>query len=434
MSISSRWTGEDKYFKEDNKTFCILPFVHIHVDTDGIYKPCCVTPRNQFGNNSDMGNVSEESVEDIFNSDKMKQLRLDLLNGVKRPEICDACYQGDAGGFSTYRTGQNENLNRFIEPSVEAMQPDGYLEPSIKSWDIRYSNLCNLKCRTCGDPYSTTWSREESLLHGTEYKELKAWEDGLDPLSNQYTEVTNIYFAGGEPMIMPEHYATLTRIIELGRANEIQLYYNTNMTKLDYNKHHMPDYWKEFKEVRLGLSLDSFGERANYIRNGAVRWNKIEANIKILKNYENLDYWMQPTISLMNVFTITEMHRYFIENELITDINKILFNILYTPHHWSVKILPTNIKQEAKNKILKHMIWMEDNGASQLAIEQFNNLANYLDEGFDSETEKREIGNFVYRTNQLDAIRNESFPDTFPEYKEWWEEISKGTIKFVNIT
>jgi hypothetical protein len=136
----------------------------------------------------------------------------------------------------------------------------------------------------------------------------------------------------------------------------------------------------------------------------------------------------------MNVFTITEMHRYFIENELITDINKILFNILYTPQHWSVKILPTNIKQEAKNKILKHMIWMEDNGASQLAIEQFNNLANYLDEGFDSETEKREIGNFVYRTNQLDAIRNESFPDTFPEYKEWWEEISKGTIKFVNIT
>jgi len=433
MSDSSSWTGPDRYFKKDNKTFCVLPFVHIHVDTDGIYKPCCVSPRGLSQAEGHMGDVTKIPVEEIFNSDEMKKFRLDVLNGVSRPDICDTCYQGDAGGFSTYRTGQNENLNDLIESSIEAMEADGYLEPKLKSWDIRYSNLCNLKCRTCGDPYSTTWSKEEENFNGGTYTELKAFEEGKDPLENQYENVEKIYFAGGEPMIMPEHYAALTKLIDMDRAKEIQLYYNSNMTKLNYNKHYMPDYWKEFKEVRIGLSIDHYGDRANYIRNGSVKWNKIETNIRTLKGYPNLKYWIQPTISLMNVYTLTDMHKYFFENNLIPDVNSIMFNILYNPQHWSVKILPRNIKNDIQEKIRVHVEWFTENGGAPSAIEQFITLSKYLDESFELEQENRFIRDFIFRTNQLDSFRNESFPETFPEYREWWEEISKDIIAVSNI-
>ena len=433
MSDSSSWTGPDRYFKKDNKTFCVLPFVHIHVDTDGIYKPCCVSPRGLSQAEGHMGDVTKIPVEEIFNSDEMKKFRLDVLNGVSRPDICDTCYQGDAGGFSTYRTGQNENLNDLIESSIEAMEADGYLEPKLKSWDIRYSNLCNLKCRTCGDPYSTTWSKEEENFNGGTYTELKAFEEGKDPLENQYENVEKIYFAGGEPMIMPEHYAALTKLIDMDRAKEIQLYYNSNMTKLNYNKHYMPDYWKEFKEVRIGLSIDHYGDRANYIRNGSVKWNKIETNIRTLKGYPNLKYWIQPTISLMNVYTLTDMHKYFFENNLIPDVNSIMFNILYNPQHWSVKILPRNIKNDIQEKIRVHVEWFTENGGAPSAIEQFITLSKYLDESFELEQENRFIRDFIFRTNQLDSFRNESFPETFPEYREWWEEITKDIIAVSNI-
>ena len=433
MRDSSSWTGPDRHFKKDNKTFCVLPFVHIHVDTDGIYKPCCVSPRGLSQAEGHMGDVTKIPVEEIFNSDEMKKFRLDVLNGVSRPDICDTCYQGDAGGFSTYRTGQNENLNDLIESSIEAMEADGYLEPKLKSWDIRYSNLCNLKCRTCGDPYSTTWSKEEENFNGGTYTELKAFEEGKDPLENQYENVEKIYFAGGEPMIMPEHYAALTKLIDMDRAKEIQLYYNSNMTKLNYNKHYMPDYWKEFKEVRIGLSIDHYGDRANYIRNGSVKWNKIETNIRTLKGYPNLKYWIQPTISLMNVYTLTDMHKYFFENNLIPDVNSIMFNILYNPQHWSVKILPRNIKNDIQEKIRVHVEWFTENGGAPPAIEQFITLSKYLDESFELQQENRFIRDFIFRTNQLDSFRNESFPETFPEYREWWEEITKDIIAVSNI-
>jgi organic radical activating enzyme len=380
-----------------------------------------------------MGDVTKISVEEIFNSDEMKKFRLDVLNGVSRPDICDTCYQGDAGGFKSYRTGQNENLNDLIESSIEAMKPDGYLEPKLKSWDIRYSNLCNLKCRTCGDAYSTTWSKENADFNGDTYTELKAFEEDKDPLENQYENVERIYFAGGEPMIMPEHYATLTKLIDMDRAKEIHLYYNTNMTKLNYNKHHMPDYWKEFKEVRLGLSIDHYGHRAEYIRNGSVKWNKIETNIRILRGYSNLKYWIQPTVSLMNVYTLTDMHKYFFENDLMPDVDSIMFNILYNSQHWSVKILPRNIKDTIQEKIRVHIEWFKEKNGSPHVIEQFIVLSKYLDEAFEPNVEKKFIKNFISRTNQLDSFRNESFPDTFPEYKEWWEEITKDIIAVSNI-
>ena len=425
--IHDKYPNEE-YPDKDNKTFCVLPFVHFHVDTDSTYKPCCVSDR---GPASVMGDVNKNTLEEIFNSEKMKQFRLDLLNGVKRPEICSTCYKAEDSNFISYRTGMNDQLKRHIKPAIEAVQPDGYMDPKLKSWDIRFSNLCNLKCRTCGPTYSTTHAKESKYHVGMLFDDLIAFDSSRDPLESQYEHVENIYFAGGEPMIMPEHYNTLKKLIEIDKAKEVILYYNSNMTKLEYNKNYMPDYWKEFESVSLGMSIDAFGERANYIRNGSVKWNKIEENIVKLQNYDNIHYFIGPALSLLNAHHLTDMHKYFVENSLIKSVDNINLNIVFEPPYYSVKLLSPKLKKEIQEKVKQHFVWLEEQGANEVTHERFQTFYEYLSESFDKEMEDKLLNNFIWYTAKQDSYRNEHFPDTFPEYKEWWEEITAG--KTINL-
>ena len=413
----------------ENKAFCILPFVHTFLNTQGDVFPCCLS----MSESNTIGYLKDNTLEELFNSTKMKQLRLDLANGVKRPDVCNTCYKSEDNGFVTSRQSLNKELSHMIEPALSSVHADGYIEPKLKSWDIRYSNLCNLKCRSCGDIYSTTWSKENEEHENIPYKEIKAY-DGKDPLKDQYENVEKIYFAGGEPLIMPEHYVTITELIKKDRAKKVTLLYNTNITKLNYNKHQLMDYWKEFKKVNLGLSIDSFGDRANYIRHGSVKWNKIEENIRLLAEYSNqedsnITYYFAPTISVFNIYTITDLHRYLFENNLMPSIEHIIFNMLYDPDELSLSILPKSIKTEIQNKIVKHIEWIKDNNGTQHSIGQFEGLLHYLN----ADSNERNINTFFSRTNELDFRRNESFPKTFPEYKDWWEEIASNTIRSINI-
>jgi organic radical activating enzyme len=372
--------------------------------------------------------ITDQSIEEIHNSDEMKQFRLDLLNGVERPEVCSHCYQGQTAGFQSYREAMNEQLEEFIQPSIDAMQSDGTLpDPILRSWDIRYSNLCNLKCRTCGEDYSTTWAAE----NGAD-KELFAFEPGTDPLENQYKNVRKIYFAGGEPMIMPEHYDTLKKLIQLDCAKNIVLYYNTNMTKLNYNRQYLPDFWKEFKHVSMGLSIDHYGDRANYIRNGNIKWKKIEENIRQILSYDNLKIRLSITVSVYNIYTLPEMHKYFFDNNLLDSIDSLIFNILYFSPDFSVKVLPKHLREKAQENITNHIEWLKSNNASEYQISQWNNLHDYLYEDH-GERQEQEVRNFVFKTNRLDSKRGESFRDTFPEYREWWDSINGSVIPAVNV-
>ena len=418
---------------KDSKTFCILPFVHTHLNTEGDVYPCCVGWNAS--RSSRVGFLKDNTLEEIFNSDEMKQLRLDLVNGVKRPEFCDVCYRHEDNGFHSARKGNNNDFLDVEDEIVASMHSDGYLEPLIKSWDIRFSNLCNLKCRTCGDIYSTSWAQEtEKFLGKSDCLNLKSIPEGSpDPLENQYDVVEKIYFAGGEPLIMSEHFKTLQKLIDSGRSKHVKLVYNTNMTKLNYNRNNLVEYWKKFKQVVLGMSIDAYGDRAEYIRNG-VKWNTIAKNIKeiseISENNSNINYHFSVTVSLLNVYTITDLHRYLYENGYTRTVDNILLNVLFGPSYYELRNLPIELKEKTKEKIKNHMDWMKSiNPENTHALSCFNNMVGYLD----GEQNKADIASFVAVTKDIDKRRNQSFPQTFPEYKEWWEKINNNIIDVKNI-
>ena len=417
---------------KDNKAFCILPFVHTHLNTEGDVFPCCIGWTGE--RETRIGFLKDNTLEEIFNSDVMKQLRLDFANGIRRPDFCTACYQREDNGFVSGRHGSNLDYLDVEDEIVAKMEPDGYLEPNIKSWDIRFSNLCNLKCRSCGSVYSTTWAQEEEKFEGySDYKKLQSIPDGVpDPLENQYHNVDKIYFAGGEPLIMPEHFRALQKIIDTGRAGKVKLLYNTNMTKLNYNKHNLIEFWKHFKVVVIGASIDAMGERAEYIRNG-VKWSVIENNFKELsesvKVYKNINIHISPTVSIMNVHSLPDLHKYFVEKGYVEDTTAIVLNMLLNPAHYEIRNLPRKLKDEVKQKIKDHCIWLKEQNTRLDVIESFESILSYIE----NEAKDADVARFVSETNKIDKRRNQSFEKTFPEYSDWWNTINKNFLTVENI-
>lgn len=405
---------------KDEKVFCILPFIHTHLNTDGGIYPCCVGWTTD--NRTKVGQLGEQTLEEAFNSKEMKELRLDLMNGERNYKFCEACYEREDNGFPSARIGNNNDFRDRQETILQNLNSDGSMTPVIKSWDIRYSNLCNLKCRSCGDLYSTKWAAETGSN-----TELKAFPAGQDPLVEQYDNVEKIYFAGGEPLIMPEHFETLSKLIESGRSKKVALVYNSNMTKLNYNKHDLLEYWKEFKTVTVGMSIDAIGDRAEYIRNG-VKWKTIESNLKkfseFVRNHNTISFYYSPTISLMSVYTLTDTHKYLYDNGYMKNINDVLFNMLIYPTHLQMGLLPDNIKSEIINKIEKHKIWLKENNANNDIIQQFENLKEFLNKKVDNKA----VYEFVHFTKKLDNTRDENFSNTFPELAVWWKEINNNII------
>ncbi len=391
------------------KTFCIYPWIHLHLNTQGDVFPCCVgwTPEGK----TRLGYIKDSSLEDLFNSDYMKQLRLDMLSGTPRPDACASCYSRESAGFSSAREGANIDFAAQTNQLVAATNADGSVAPIIKSWDIRFSNLCNYKCRSCGSIFSTSWG-EELKLPITKIHAIP--ENIPDPLMEQYQHVEKIYFAGGEPLIMPEHFDLLNKLIKMGVASKITLTYNSNVSIINYKGNDILALWSKFKFVTVGVSIDAVGDRAEYIRKG-TRWETTERNLaKFVKFKEqsNFDFFYSPTVSVFNAYHITDMHKYLIENNLASSNTLFLFNVLLHPHYYSCKILPSSIASEIVSKINTHLEWCNSNKVKSKVIDNFKNLCAYL-----TSEHTEHIPEFSKITRELDIVRAENFNQIFPEYK-----------------
>lgn len=400
--------------------FCIAPWVHIYLSTEGDVLPCCASL--DVNNSNRFGSINTSSIENIFNSDAMKQLRIDMINHIPRPDVCKACYEIEASGFKSIRQGFNEAFLDSVPDILYNTSKDGYVDPTILSWDIRYSNLCNLKCRTCSSFFSSAIAQEE----GKDVIKLQAISDtNIDPLISQYQNVRNIYFAGGEPLINYEHFRTIKHLVDLGYASNVSLSYNTNCTKLDYDKNSLLVLWRKFKGISVGVSIDAVGSRAEYIRNG-VKWKTIENNLKQLLEFKlqqkNFHYFYSVTVSALNVYHLTDMHRYLWDSKLMYHINDIQFNLLMSPAHYSCKVLPENIKIKIIKKIDAHVGWLNsvpgdknnDSGVANATVE-FTKIKNFLLTEF---VDFENLKIFLEETEYKDTLRNEDFLTTFPEYKD----------------
>jgi len=392
-----------------SKTFCILPWIHFYANPDGTVLPCCIGDHRL-----PLGNVQKNSIIEIWNSDQYKEMRLNMLSG-NRCKECTSCYQSEDAGVNSFRQSVNKDYAEFFNFADET-NSDGSLDTmKLKYLDIRWSNICNFKCRSCSSTYSSSWATEDNKQGQNKSVFIFAGGNNNDLLYEQIkpyiSEVKEIYFAGGEPLLMDKHYDILKHLIDIDNT-DIKIRYNTNLSSLAFKNISVIDLWKKFSNVHLNVSLDSWGDRAEYIREG-TEWKTIIDNINTVKtNCPHIHLGVSSVVSAFNVYTLPEFTDYLLDNQLFEASSISFYNLIH-PNFYSFDIFDA----ETKTGIIKKLSERKYNNNTRSRI---NNVIRQLESSTTNDELRRQ---FKDQTDHYDAIRNKRFIDTFPELKDFYENI-----------
>jgi radical SAM protein with 4Fe4S-binding SPASM domain len=399
-------TDREEFLLQDSKTFCIYPWIHLHAYPTGEAYPCCHAEMGV----GQVGNCRTNTLEEIWRDQPMAQLRKDMLSETAN-SACGRCYEQEASGFFSGRKSANKHHGHH----VKKLESNPF---EMTYWDIRFSNLCNLKCRSCGHIFSSQWYQDQSKLAGPEWKlnntvlnyagrtETDMWTQ-LEP---HLDYVEQIYFAGGEPLLMEEHYRILDELVRRKRF-DVRLIYNTNFTHTDLKGRSVFEYWKQFDSVAVGASLDASGARGEYIRKG-TDWSVVEQNRRdMLKICPDVDFYISPTLSIMNAWHLPDFHREWTEKGLIR-VKDLNVNILQDPAYYRIDIAPIKYKQLLRIKFEEHIEWLKTQGDSLgRATQGFESAVSFMM----ATDNTRLIDTFWRKTHELDAIRKEKLLDVIPE-------------------
>ena len=392
----------------DKNVVCLMPWIHMHIWPNGNTFPCCMSDSSKV-----FGNVHDEKINDLINNDNFKKLRSDMLNGIK-PSACSRCYElEDSADSFTLRRNSLESFSEFL-PLIENTNDDGSINDfKMHYMDIRFSNLCNMKCRTCGPELSSTWYEDQIKLFPdykkTKFIDLKTNINFMDDLKPHLDTIVEVYFAGGEALITPQHYEILDYWLSTNRT-DVRLRYTTNFSNLKFKDKDILGYWKRFTDVRVAASLDTYANKAEYVRHG-TDWKRIVENRKkMMEVCPDVYFEITPTVSVFSVHSLYEFHRSWVEEGLL-DIDNIRVNILTHPRYFSITILPEDYKQRLKGFYSVYINWLEQAGAKKQTINAINGIIDYMI----SEDHTNLIADFKKEIETIDNIRNEKFIEIYPE-------------------
>jgi len=397
----------EKFLLKDSRTFCIYPWIHLHAYPTGEAYPCCHAEMGV----GQVGNCRENTLEEIWTDVPMQRLRADMLSETPNA-ACTRCYEQEESGFFSGRRSANKHHGHHIK-KLEANPFE------MTYWDIRFSNLCNLKCRSCGHIFSSQWYQDQAKLAGPAWKlnntvlnyagrtETDMWTQ-LEP---HLDYVEQIYFAGGEPLLMEEHYRILDELVKKKRF-DVRLIYNTNFTHTDLKGNSVFEYWKQFDSVAVGASLDASGARGEYIRKG-TDWTVVEQNRRdMLAICPQVDFYISPTLSIMNAWHLPDFHRDWVAKGLIRaqDLN---VNILQDPVHYRIDIAPAAYKGALLARYREHIEWLRGQDPLQRATQGFESAITFMTATDNTSL----IDTFWRKTHELDSIRRERMLDIIPELR-----------------
>jgi len=393
-----------------SNNLCILPWIHLHAFANGDVYPCCMADYN-----FKLGNSRNQTFTEIWNSQRMKELRVSMIND-QQHSACDKCYNIENSGGTSMRQNMNTQFSHKFT-NVDTTHPDGTVDKVDMTYmDIRFSNICNFKCRSCGPTFSSQWKDEwEQLYTGGTWPRVtrvkntlaEVWED----IETWIDTVEQIYFAGGEPLIMDEHYKILEYLIANNKT-DIGISYNTNMSTLVYKKHNVIDLWKHFKNIRIDASLDGYGKHAEYIRAG-TDWNQVEKNIEYVRsNCVNITFSISCTVSVYNAFHITDFFKYCIDKKFVNYPDNITINIVQFPELLNTQVLPMHLKNQVIEKVNKYIHNDMPTYKSSVLKNNLDMYKNYL-----LERNINKFDEFIGWTAKLDGIRNENVDNILPEIK-----------------
>lgn len=397
-----------------SKNFCILPWLHVHVLANGDAFPCCVsTDREPVGNFNDHKNLNH-----LVNSPKMRELRLRMLNNEPSAGCSKCQFSANNNPVSSFRTDINEVFAKHL-PQVALTKTDGALEEfKMAYFDTRFSNLCNMKCRTCSPTFSSSWHEDSQKIHGPsktqkvislDSEKSDAYWRAIEPHLN---EVEFVNFAGGEPFLMPENMKMLEHWIENKKTN-ILIRYTTNFSHIHANPK-IFELWKHFSDIKINASLDATGARAEYLRKG-TQWSRIVENVHALKEKApHVKLEVSSTVSAFNAWHIPDFHEEWITQGLVGP-NDLHLNLLSNPSHMSAQILPINLKKKISAKYISALQKIKNHNLKSERLEkEYRKFIEFMN----AHEANEQMPQFLIDVEQVDRLRNENIFSTYPELLE----------------
>jgi len=345
-------------------TFCMHPFTGLATREDGAILACC--------RSHPIGNIDDNSLEEIWNNNTMKRIRRQVLND-ERPAECEPCFTLEDQGVRSMRqrhiTGEIPEARINLYPNALDSLNDDYSMPfEIPTMELKLNNLCNLKCRMCHPLDSTSWNdwNEVEKFYKRDDNIIAKLVDDLNlkkkPYLDHFEDNPNWWksfektipyfrraeFAGGEPLMDPQHYRILDMLAPYGE--NIELKYATNLTTLGIKGgRNIWDYWPKFKSVAVNISIDGVGESYEYIR-GNGKWQTVVDNISLIKDIPNISRIVGAcTVQVSNIMVLDKIMETFLDElGIIFHSHRVSY-----PRDLSVQVLPEPLKQIAIDRLEK---------------------------------------------------------------------------------
>lgn len=431
--------------KDGNKTFCMAPWTHTYLSPQTERRMCCASrePAQSFKQYIDTGNDAKEykplTLEQHWNSKHMRSVRKRMLAGEELPE-CQVC-DHKLLNTNVYRSYWNKLFENKIDEAFDSTDDDGNTTMQTISFDYRFNNLCNFKCRMCGDMLSSSWEAE-SRKNKTWNKDNQPWM--ASPLREQIKEfqdkqvveeftnaietkrIKEIYWCGGEPLMWEIHWNSMKRIIDLGFADQVYVRYNTNLSKTSFKNIQLFDLLPKFQDWQICASIDGTGEVGEYIRDGLnyESWlENFKQGLAVAKTSREmrLDYTitMPGLLELKNMFDLSQQ----LDVEILT---KVMFTFSASAV-LSPLALPRDLMCEIIDEALAYMI-PKATRKQQSLIDVLKNLKDrenledmYL--GFDAHLGRM---NGKSRQEALDKLRGQDITKILAKDKrilDWWKNI-----------
>jgi MoaA/NifB/PqqE/SkfB family radical SAM enzyme len=337
------------------------PFTGLATREDGAVQVCC--------RSHPIGWIQKESLEDIWNNENMRRVRHQVLNG-ERPKECEPCFSLEDQGVESLRQRHIKGVIpeariNLYPTALDAMCKDYTMPFEFPTMEIKLNNLCNLKCRMCHPMDSTSWNdwieveefyekennfmvksiRDLNLVNKPylgEFDDSSNWWSSFEKLLPYFRRVE---FAGGEPLMDPQHYKILDMLAPYG--DQIEIKYATNLSMLGKSNRTVYEYWPKFKSVAVNVSIDGIGDSYEYIR-GNASYSELIHNIKEIQSFSNISRIVGAvSVQVSNAMVLDKMIKYFLD-----DLGIVFYtNMVKYPNVLSIQTLPVDLKNVVYNRL-----------------------------------------------------------------------------------
>jgi hypothetical protein len=426
------------------QTLCMAPWTHTYLSPQTERRLCCASrePAQSFeqyiDTESGTGQYHPITLEQHWNSEHMRGVRRRMMAGETLPE-CAVCNE-KLLNTDVYRSYFNRLFGHKYNELWSSTDVTGYTTMKPVSWDYRFSNLCNFKCRTCGDMLSSAWETEQRQHNMIDWansknnwmrpeikREITAFQDSQ--IEAEFAEaveqhrVEEIYWVGGEPLMYEQHWRYMKRIVELGDGPRVYARYNTNLSRIDYKGINLfQDILTQVRDWQICASIDGTGPVGEYIRTGLnyQDWlNNFRQGVAFAQHRRQMR--IDFTLTLPGLFEVVNIQKLAIEME-VDILAKVVFS--FTP---DIIMSPLALPRALLDKTVDTLVELLPTGAMQEVLLQLKQRPTFEQQWPDQYHAGLAKGK--RRVLKLEKIRGDTYTlaDILKQHEEiydWYQKIN----------